>query len=88
MNMLLRRLILAGMAAALLTVPAVAQMPSPSFPLNKGPKELTPAERAKQKAIDDAYRAALPKIQEKKGPTDPWAGVRPDPASPSKRSSN
>ncbi len=86
--MLLRRLILAGVVAALLTAPAVAQMPAPSFPLSKGPKELTPAERAKQKAIDDAYRAALPRIQEKKGPTDPWAGVRPDPASPPKRSSN
>jgi hypothetical protein len=88
MTMLLRRLILAGVAAALLAAPAFAQMPAPSFPLNKGPKELTPAERAKQKAIDDAYRAALPKIQEKKGPSDPWAGVRPDPAPPSKRSSN
>jgi hypothetical protein len=88
MTMLLQRLILAGLALALLTAPAAAQMPAPSFPLQKEPKQLTPEERAKQKAIDDAYRAALPKIKEKQGPSDPWAGVRPDPAPPSRRSSN
>jgi len=86
---MLRKLVLAGFAIALLTAPAVAQFPAPSFPLGKGPKQQTPEERAKQKAIDDAYQAALPKIKEKAGPTDPWAGVRPDPSSPpSKRSSN
>jgi len=84
--MLLRQLMLAGVAVAVLTAPAAAQMPAPSFPLQKGPKQLTPEERARQKAIDDAYQAALPKIQAKKGPSDPWAGVRPDPAASSKRS--
>lgn len=84
---MVRRLILAGVVVALLTVPAAAQLPAPSFPLNGGPKQLTPQERAKQKAIDDAYRAALPKIKEKMGPADPWAGVRPEPGS-SQRSSN
>jgi hypothetical protein len=80
---MLRRLLLAGLAVALLTAPAVAQLPvAPSFPLQKGPKQMTPEERAKQKAIDDAYQAALPKIKERKGPADPWAGVRPDPSSP------
>jgi hypothetical protein len=83
-----RTLILAGLAVALLTAPAAAQFPAPSFPMGKGPKTMTPEERAKQKAIDDAYQAALPKIKEKKGPSDPWAGVRPDPSSSSKRSSN
>jgi hypothetical protein len=87
MSMLLRLLILAGMTVALLTAPAAAQF-APTFPLQKGAKQMTPEERAKQKAIDDAYQAALPKIHEKKGPADPWAGVRPDPASPSQRSSN
>ncbi len=76
------RLLLAGVMVALVTAPAAAQMPAPSFPLNKGPKTMTPEERARQKAIDDAYQAALPKIKEKKGPADPWAGVRPDPSSP------
>jgi hypothetical protein len=78
---MVRRLLLAGLAVAVLTAPAAAQMPAPSFPLNKGPKTMTPEERARQKAIDDAYQAALPKIKEKKGPSDPWAGVRPDPSS-------
>jgi hypothetical protein len=86
---MVRKLILAGVMVALLAAPAAAQLPvAPSFPLQKGPKELTPEERAKQKAIDDAYRAALPKIREKTGPSDPWAGVRPDPSSQTKRSSN
>ena len=84
---MVRRLILAGVVVALLAEPAAAQLPAPSFPLNGGPKQLTPQERAKQKAIDDAYRAALPKIKEKTGPADPWAGVRPEPGS-SQRSSN
>ena len=79
---MLSRLVLAAFAVALLTAPAVAQMPTPSFPLNKGPKQMTPEERAKQKAIDDAYQAALPKIKDKSGPSDPWAGVRPDPSTP------
>ncbi len=78
---MVRRLLLAGLAVAVLTAPVAAQMPAPSFPLNKGPKTMTPEERARQKAIDDAYQAALPKIKEKKGPSDPWAGVRPDPSS-------
>ena len=86
--MRLRRLILAGLAFALLTAPAAAQIPMPSFPLQKEQKPLTPEERAKQKALDDAYQAALPKIKERKGPADPWAGVRPDPVAPSRRSSN
>jgi hypothetical protein len=79
---MVRRLLLAALAIAVLTAPAAAQLPvAPSFPLQKGPKTMTPEERAKQKAIDDAYQAALPKIKEKKGPSDPWAGVRPDPSS-------
>ena len=80
---MVRKWMLAGVMVALLTAPAAAQFPAPSFSLGKGPKQLTPEERAKQKAIDDAYQAALPKIKEKAGPADPWAGVRPDPGSPS-----
>lgn len=84
---MLRRLLLAGAMVALVTGPAAAQLPAPSFPLQKEPKQMTPEERAKQKAIDDAYQAALPKIKERRGPADPWAGVRPEPGS-SRRSSN
>ena len=84
---MIRRLLLAGVAFGLLAAPAVAQLPAPSFPLQKEPKQMTPEERAKQKAIDDAYQAALPKIKERKGPADPWAGVRPEPGS-SRRSAN
>lgn len=84
---MLRKLLFAGVLVAVVVGPAAAQLPAPSFPLQKGPKQMTPEERAKQKAIDDAYQAALPKIKERKGPTDPWAGVRPEPGS-SQRSAN
>lgn len=83
---MLRKLLFAGVMVGVVAAPAAAQLPAPSFPLQKD-KQMTPEERAKQKAIDDAYQAALPKIKERKGPADPWAGVRPEPGS-SRRSAN
>jgi hypothetical protein len=79
---MLRRSILAGVAIALLTVPAVAQFPTPGLHLKDDPKTLTPEERAKQKAIDDAYRAATKKIPDQQVANDPWGGVRPNPSKP------
>jgi hypothetical protein len=77
---MLRKSILAGVAIALLTVPALAQFPAPALTLKDQPKTLTPEERAKQKAIDDAYRAATKKIPDKQVANDPWGGVRPNPS--------
>jgi hypothetical protein len=79
---MLRRSILAGVAIALLTVPAVAQFPTPGLTLKDEPKTLTPEEKAKQKAIDDAYKAATKKIPDKQVDNDPWGGVRPSPSKP------
>jgi hypothetical protein len=70
--------VLAGAAFALLMGPAAAQMPMPGMKLKDEPnKPRTPEERARQKAIDDAYREANKKIPDKSGPTDPWGNVRP-----------
>ena len=43
-------------------------------------RKLTPEEEAKQKQLDDAYRAATKKIPDQNTTVDPWANVRPAPA--------
>jgi hypothetical protein len=69
---------LAGAAFALLIGPAAAQMPMPGMKLKDEPnKPQTSEERARQKAIDDAYREANKKIPDKSGVNDPWGNVRP-----------
>jgi len=79
---MLRKSILAAAVVAIiaaLTGAASAQMPMPGMSFKNGPKELTPEQRAKQKAIDDAYKEATKKIPDKKV-DDPWGGVRPNPS--------
>ena len=81
-----RKLILAGAAIALLTGTAAAQIPMPGISLGHDDKpQLTPEQRAKQKQIDDAYRAATQKIPDKNTAADPWGDVRPSPTTGSKR---
>jgi hypothetical protein len=77
---MVRKLLLAGAAVALLTGYAAAQMPMPKMSFGNGPKQLSPEERAKQKAIDDAYREAQKKIPNKQVANDPWGSVRPNPS--------
>jgi hypothetical protein len=79
---MLRKFTLAGAILALFTGVASAQMPMPGVHLNDEPKQLTPQEREKQKALDDAYKAATKKIPEKKASNDPWGSVRPNPSNP------
>ena len=82
---MLRKLILAGAAIVLLTGAAVAQLPMPSLSLHQDKRPLTPEERAKQKALDDAYKAATKKIPDKTAADDPWGGIRPNPATAKSR---
>jgi hypothetical protein len=84
---MLRRLLPAAVLVVLSTATAFAQLPM-GMTLRDQPKELTPEQRAKQKAIDDAYKAATRKIPEKKSAADPWGSVRSGPSSPSGRSGN
>ncbi len=78
------RLLPAAAVLALLTGTAAAQFPMPKVSLSPEQRKLTPEELEKQKAIDNAYRAANSKIPEKKV-ADPWADVRAAPTTGSKK---
>ena len=83
---MLRKFLWAGAIVVVLTAPAAAQLPM-GMNFKNGPKQMTPEERARQKAVDDAYNAANKKIPDKQA-NDPWASVRRNPSAPSQRSSN
>jgi hypothetical protein len=80
---MLRKILHAGAIIALLTGAASAQLPIPGISLDSSTRPMTPEEKEKQKAIEDAYKSAIRKIPEKK-PFDPWGDVRPNPSPASK----
>jgi len=86
---MLRKLIQAGAAFALLTGAAYAQtgFPMPSISLGQDKPPPTPEQVERQKAIDNAYNSATKKIPEKQGAADPWGTVRPS-QPPAKSSAN
>ena len=70
---ILRKIVHAGAIIAFLTGAASAQMPG----INLSPdRQMTPEEKEKQKAIENAYKSAIEKIPDKKPPADPWGAVR------------
>jgi hypothetical protein len=69
---------LVGVMTVPVSLPAFAQM-MPGFKLNEG-KQLTEEEIARNKANEDAARAARAKIPDAKVSSDPWATVRTEPA--------
>jgi hypothetical protein len=82
-----RKLIYAGAIMVLITGAAVAQngvdVPSQSsvgIPFKDAAQPPTSQQTEKQKATDKAYDAAIHKIPDKKGSTDPWADVRSGPS--------
>ena len=81
---MLRKLIQAGAVLALLTGAAYAQMPMPGISLSKPERPLTPEEKARQKQIEDAYKAANSKIPDQQN-SDPWADVRSAPPNSKKK---
>jgi hypothetical protein len=86
---MLRKLIQAGAALALLTGAAYAQtgFPMPSISLGQDKPPPTPEQVERQKAIDNAYNSAAKKIPEKKEAADPWGNVRPS-TQPAKNTAN
>ncbi len=72
-----------AMLIGMMTVPvsgaAWAQSFTPGFHLNEG-KQLTEDEIARNKANEDAAKAARAKIPDAKVSSDPWATVRTEPA--------
>lgn len=70
--------VLVGLMAVPVAGPAFAQM-MPGFKLNEG-KQLSEDEIARNKANEDAAKAARAKIPDAKVSSDPWASVRTEPA--------
>lgn len=63
---------------ALLAGPAYAQMPNINLMPEVASK--TPEEKAAEAERDKAYKESLKKIPETKNPSDPWGGMRTEPA--------
>ncbi len=79
---MIKKLILASVIVAVTTGTAFAQLPVGISPFNAPAKRSpTPEELAKQKAIDDAYKAATSKIPDRQT-ADPWSNVRTAPNPP------
>ena len=70
--------VLVGAMTVPVSLPAFAQM-MPGFKLNEG-KQLSEEEIARNKANEDAAKAARAKIPDAKVSSDPWATVRTEPA--------
>ena len=75
---MLGKIVRAGAIIALLTGAASAQIPMPGINLSPD-RQMTPEEKEKQKAVEDAYKSAIGKIPDKKTPVDPWGTVRSNP---------
>ena len=66
------------LAAALVLFAAPAGAQNINLLNEKAPR--TADEIAKDKAVEDAYKAKINKIPDQKTPSDPWATVRTPPA--------
>jgi len=72
---MLRKLIQAGAIVAFFTGSAAAQ---DTLGISLNPrKQLSPEQIEKQKAADEAYKAAMKKIPDKNSSADPWGNIRP-----------
>lgn len=65
---------------ALLAGPAYAQMPNINLMPEVATK--TPEEKAAEAERDKAYKESLKKIPDAKNSSDPWGGMRAEPAKP------
>ena len=74
-----------GLLSIPVSVSAFAQNMTPGFRLNET-KELSEDEIARNKANEDAARAARAKIPDAKPNADPWASVRSEPAAKAPKS--
>jgi len=70
---------LIGVLAVPSIAPVVAQDLKPGFRLNEG-KQLTDEEKERNRANEEAAKAARAKIPDAKQSSDPWATVRSEPA--------
>jgi len=61
---------------AALTGSASAQQFMPGINLDADKRPLSPEEKEKRKAIDEAYRSTIEKLPDQKNPADPWGNIR------------
>jgi hypothetical protein len=66
----------AAIIIALAGTGSAQQQFMPGINLNSDSPPLTPEEKEKRKAIDDAYRSAIKKLPDQKKSADPWEDVR------------
>ena len=80
-NMTIKLLAMAAAAAAIMAMPAAAQMNGKRNQSSEAPKG------AEKPPVDEkAYKAAMERIPEPKEKYDPWGGVSPAPvATPAKK---
>ena len=81
---ILRKVIRAAAVVALLTSDAYAQLPPVGIEISPDAPPLTPEEKEKRQATDDAYKSALKKIPDQKKTADPWGNMRASPPASSK----
>jgi hypothetical protein len=65
-----------GAGLALLSGTAFAQDFRPSINLNADSRPLTPEEKEKRKAVDDAYKSTIEKLPDTNTSADPWGNLR------------
>jgi len=75
---ILGKVIRAVAVIALLTGAASAQFQTPGINLSPDEPRLTPEEKEKRQAAEDAYKSALKKIPDQKKSVDPWQSMRPN----------
>jgi hypothetical protein len=74
-----KNILMAAACTIIVALPGIAfaQQLMPGLSLHPDKPPLTPEEREKQKAIDDAYKSAINKLPDKKKPADdPWGNIR------------
>jgi hypothetical protein len=74
-----KNILMAAACTIIVALPGIAfaQQLMPGLSLHPDKPPLTPEEREKQKAIDDAYKSAIKKLPDKKKPADdPWGNIR------------
>ncbi|HYC17289.1 MAG TPA: hypothetical protein VEC94_08785 [Pseudolabrys sp.] len=59
-----------------LTGSVSAQQFMPGINLDADKRPLSPEEKEKRKAVDDAYRSTMEKLPDQKKSTDPWGNIR------------
>ncbi len=75
----------AGLIATFFTQAALAQFAMPGLDLGGSGRQYTPEEKERMQEIDKEYKETIKKVPDKQKSSDPWARIRQDPSSTTKR---